>query len=250
MRRLLLAFTLLATMAGHTALAASGTALGVRPEASAETAGANRVLQVGADIFIGDRVNTGKQGNVQIRFSDRTELVVGPNSSLVIEDYLLRDDGSAGKLAVNALSGTFRFVTGGAAKDRYLIKTPTGTVGVRGTAFDLNVVEDHTSLLLIEGAVRMCNLAGQCVDVDEVCGVGRYDLGSADLLGTSDGFKGDTRTKMRGMFPYAVDQSPLLGSFRLDQAFRCLNREVPKPVPKDWPEEDESKPRPRQDQRD
>jgi hypothetical protein len=243
MRRLVLAFTLLATLAGHTAMAASGTALGVRPEASAETEGANRVLQVGGDIFIGDLVTTGGKGNVQIRFSDRTELVVGPNSSLVIEDYLLREDGSAGKFAVNALSGTFRFVTGGAAKDRYLTRTPTGTVGVRGTAFDLNVVEDHTSLLLIEGAVRMCNLAGQCIDVEDVCEVGRFDLGSAELLGTTDTFKGDTRTSMRGMFPYAADQSPLLGAFRLEQAFRCLNREVPKPVRPDWPEEDDDRPR-------
>ena len=248
MRRLVLAFALIAALAGETALAASGTALGVRPEASAETDGANRVLQVGADIFIGDRVTTGGKGNVQIRFSDRTELVVGPNSSLVIEDYLLRDDGSTGKLAVNALAGTFRFVTGGAPKDRYLIRTPTGTVGVRGTAFDLNVVADHTSLLLFEGAVRMCNLANQCIDVEDVCEVGRFDLGSADLLGTTDLFRGDTRTQMRGMFPYAADQSPLLGSFRLDQAFRCLNREVPKPAPKDWPE-DEDDDRPQRKQR-
>lgn len=248
MPRILLAFALLVAMAGQTALAASGTALGVRPEASAETGGTSRVLKVGADIFIGDLVTTGGKGNVQIRFSDRTELVVGPNSRLVIEDYLLRDDGSTGKLAVNALSGTFRFVTGGAPKDRYLIRTPTGTVGVRGTAFDLNVVADHTSLLLIEGAVRMCNLAGKCVDVDEVCEVGRFDLGSADLLGSADTFKGDARTRMRGMFPYSADQSPLLGSFRLEQAFRCLNREVPKPVPKDWPEEEE-KERPQRGQR-
>lgn len=236
MRRSLLAFALLASLAGQPALAASGTALGVRPEAAAETAGSTRVLQVGADIFIGDRVTTGGKGIVQIRFSDRTELVVGPNSSLVIEDYLLRDDGSAGKLAINALSGTFRFVTGGAPKDRYLIRTPTGTVGVRGTALDLDVAEDHTSLLLIEGAVRICNLAGQCVDVDEVCEIGRFDLASAERLGNADTFRGDARARMRGMFPYAADQSPLLGAFRLEQAFRCLNRAVSKPAPEDWPD--------------
>src|SRR5690606_42119301 len=84
---------------------------------------------------IGDRVVTGPSGQVQILFSDRTELVVGPRSALLIEDYLLRNDGSAGKFAINALSGTFRFVTGGAPKDSYVIKTPTGTIGVRGTAF-------------------------------------------------------------------------------------------------------------------
>ena len=94
---------------------------------------ASRSSSVGSDIFIGDQVVTDARGLVQIKFSDNTKLVVGPNSSLVIEDYLLREDGSGGKLAINALSGTFRFVTGGAAKDRYLIETPTGTIGVRGT---------------------------------------------------------------------------------------------------------------------
>src|SRR5690606_37511727 len=105
---------------------ATGTAKGVDPDASARRGSETQVLVVGADIFIGDLVKTGPSGQVQIKFSDSTELVVGPRSSLTIEDYLLREDGSAGRLAVNTLAGTFRFVTGNAAKDRYLIKTPTG----------------------------------------------------------------------------------------------------------------------------
>ena len=40
-------------------------------------------------------------------------------------------DESAGRFAINALSGTFRFTTGRAPKDRYVIETPTGTIGVR-----------------------------------------------------------------------------------------------------------------------
>ena len=32
-----------------------------------------------------------------------------------------------------------RFITGGAPKNSYVINTPSGTVGVRGTAFDLFV---------------------------------------------------------------------------------------------------------------
>ncbi len=228
MRRILLGLMLALPLLvpASAALAASGTALGVDPDASAETGTDRRVLTVGADVFIGDRVVTGDKGLVQIKFSDRTELVVGPRSALVIEDYLLRDDGSAGRLAINALSGTFRFVTGQAAKDRYLIKTPTGTVGVRGTALDLNVVEDHTSLLLIEGAVILCNLAGACVEVDDVCEVGRVDLSEAVLLGLTDSFKGPQRDSMKAMFPFSASQGQLLNAFRVDPAELCLNRRV------------------------
>lgn len=73
--------------------AASGTAKGVDPDASAARGGDTQVLVVGSDIFMGDVVKTGPAGQVQIKFSDNTELVVGPRSALTIEDYLLREDG-------------------------------------------------------------------------------------------------------------------------------------------------------------
>lgn len=217
---------LLAGASSALAASSTGTALDVDPSARIEDKQGARTLVVGSDVFIGDRVVTDAKGLVQIRFSDKTKLVVGPGSSLVIEDYLLRDDGSGGKFAIDALSGTFRFITGGAPKDRYQITTPTGTVGVRGTAFDFNVRADHFSLLLFHGAVQMCNKAGKCVTVDDVCDVGMADLSDARLLGNTDSFTGAERTSMRGMFPYAVSESSLLGSFRVAGARECLNRAV------------------------
>lgn len=224
MRRLVSSIALFLLLAAQPALAASGTALGVDPAARLEAKAGNKTLVVGTDVFIGDRVVTDAKGLVQIKFSDRTELVVGPRSALVIEDYLLREDGSGGKFAINALSGTFRFVTGGAPKDRYVITTPTGTIGVRGTAFDLNVHDDHYSLLLFHGAVVACNNASKCVTVDDFCDVGMADLTDAKLLGNTGDFVGAERTSMRGMFPWAVSESDLLSAFRVDRARECLNR--------------------------
>lgn len=226
MHKLLTSIVLL-LLAAQPAFAASGTALGVDPAARLEDQAGVKTLVVGTDVFIGDRVVTDARGLVQIRFSDRTELVVGPRSALVIEDYLLREDGSGGRFAINALSGTFRFVTGGAPKDRYAIRTPTGTIGVRGTAFDLNVVTDHASLLLYHGAVTMCNLANQCVSVDDFCDVGMYDITQATLLGNADDFQGEQRNAMRGMFPWAVSESDLLSPFWVAQARECFTRTAP-----------------------
>lgn len=205
-------------------VAASGTALGVDPQAEADTAGESRVLTVGADIFIGDMVNTGAQGQVQIKFSDKTELVVGPNSSLLIEDYLLRDDQSAGKFAINALSGTFRFATGGAPKDRYIIKTPTGTIGVRGTAFDFNVDEEGTKALLFHGALRLCNLAGVCVTLDGTCEIGTYDLTQSTIVGSPDDLTGEQRDALQAAFQYAEVQTPLMREFWVENARQCFNK--------------------------
>jgi hypothetical protein len=230
----ILAFLLTALLAAP-ALAASGTALGVDQAARLEDKAGVRTLVVGADVFVGDRVVTDARGLVQIRFSDRTELTVGANSALVIEDYLLREDGSAGKFAINALSGTFRFVTGRAPKDSYEIRTPTGVIGVRGTAFDFNAQSDRTSLLLYHGEVTMCNTANQCVIVGDVCDIGMYDISDARLLGNGIDLRGAERTSMRGLFPWAVDESPLRGDFRIDGARDCLNR-APSVVEREAPE--------------
>lgn len=205
------------------ALAASGTALGVDPAAEAERKAETRLLAIGSDIFIGDRVITGATGQVQIKFDDRTELVVGPRSSLVIEDYLLREDGSAGKLALNALAGTFRFVTGGAPKDRYTIKTPTATIGVRGTAFELYVTKAWTYILMQQGSVIGRNRQGdQTLVLDAACEVGQISLGETIVVGPADRIA--DRARLRQMFMYAASQQPLLREFRITGAERCLRR--------------------------
>src|SRR5690606_27708093 len=206
------------------AMAASGTALGVDPAAQAERGNKVETLVVGADIFIGDRVVTGAAGQVQIKFSDSTELVVGPDSALLIEDYLLRNDGSAGQLAVNALAGSFRFVTGSAPKDRYRISTPTGTIGVRGTAFDFFVTSLITSVLLYDGSVVFCNDAGDCETLAKTCDLGQFDGSEAQLIGHTDTVGGADRERLRTMFRYAQSQLPLLREFRVNEAERCLNR--------------------------
>lgn len=206
------------------ALAASGKALGVKPAAAVETKSDTKTLTVGADVFIGDRVVTGADGQVQIKFTDQTELVVGPNSALLIEDYLLRNDESAGKFAINALSGTFRFTTGRAPKDRYIIKTPTGTIGVRGTSFDFNSSSAETKVLLYHGQVILCNLDNTCVTLDDTCELGTYDLGKSEILGHTDDFKGAAREELKASFRYAQSQAPLLGAFRVEEAKECFQK--------------------------
>ncbi len=224
---LLAALLLLCGLPSGAAIAdASGVAKGVDPAANATRDNAVRTLVVGSDIFIGDRVVTGDKGQVQIKFADQTELVVGPHSSLLIDDYLLRDDGSNGNMVVDMLAGSFRFVTGRAAKNRYLIKTPTGTIGVRGTGFDTFVDRSskRSRVLLYHGVVDLCNLAGKCVTLRKTCELGEVTEIDATLLGNTDDIIGDDREQLRDEFIYSESEAPLLREFRVEQAFRCLHR--------------------------
>lgn len=209
------AFILLVATGGS-ALAAAGTAVGVDPDAEAR-GDTSRTLVVGADVFIGDRIVTDAKGLVQIIFDDKTRLVVGPRSSLVIADYLRRDDGSAGKLAVNALSGTFRFITGNSAKGKYLITTPTGQIGVRGTAFDFFVTKSATYVLQLHGATINCARNGDCETMTRVCNFGIIEGGGVDVSARiADAGKAAT------WFRFARSQSPLLRQFRVAGAEKCL----------------------------
>lgn len=200
------------------ALAATGTAVGVNPEATAQDKETVRTLVVGSDVAIGERVITGPKGQVEFIFSDKTRLVVGPGSSLVIEDYLLRNETTASKVTVNALAGTFRFVTGKSPKSAYQIKTPTGTIGVRGTGFDFSVLFGATSVLLYHGAVNICSNSGKCVVLTAKCEAGIYNSTDSVVLGADGKFE----DSFKAQFPYARNERPLRREFWIADARTCL----------------------------
>ena len=211
---------------GGTAAALSapaGSAVGVDPAAEINSTGALRTLVVGEDVFLGDLIRTSTGGSAQILFEDGTKLVVGPGSALTIEDYLLRADGSAGKMAINALAGTFRFATGNAAKDRYSIKTPSGTIGIRGTEFDF-VVDGpkSTRVLMYSGAAKLCATTGECSELTETCELGEMGKHVSASLGLANELDRAARKELRSQFVYGATQQPLVSSFRMKQASSCL----------------------------
>lgn len=195
---------------------ADGKAVGVNPEAVTRVSGGDRTLIVGADISLGDQVVTGASGQVQIIFSDQTRLVVGPGSALVIEAYLFNGR-TAEKLAINALAGSFRFISGNSPKSAYSIKTPTASIAVRGTKFDFNVNRGRTDLMLYEGAVRLCSASGDCEDVISRCDLGTVNAGVSRLIGYSS----PDHPPISETFRYARFQTPLLSDFRVSGAGRC-----------------------------
>ena len=173
---------------------------------------------VGSDVAVGETVVTGEAGKVELIFGDGTRLVVGPRSALLIEDYLLRRDGSPGTFAIDALQGSFRFITGKSPKDSYRIRTATGTIGIRGTKFDFVVdpSKDQTHIALFEGELTVCNLAGACVVLANRCDIATFGAEGASLL------EGDKRSEWQAKFPFANVQSGVDSRFRIAGAGACM----------------------------
>jgi hypothetical protein len=166
-----------------------------------------RALSAGSPVYENDRLETGK-GNVQIIFVDDTKLVVGPGSSLVIDRFLMRGGNRAEKFSVDALRGTFRFISGHSAKSAYDIQTANATIGIRGTAFDFSS-GNETLIAVVRGNVRLCAY-GDCETIPEGCGVGRA---RGNRVGPLAG-----RAKGRALrqLPYIVNQGALAQAFRLN----------------------------------
>lgn len=116
------------------ALAAEGAGKAVAVIDSATVSGqiGDRTLTVGSTIYVGDLVKTDGIGEAQLLFADGTRMVVGSNSSLIIEEFLFRGQAAENRFAVKALGGAFRFISGENGNDNFTITTPTGTIGVRG----------------------------------------------------------------------------------------------------------------------
>lgn len=210
--------------------AGEGTAVGVNPDAVARLNSQDRILTVGTDVSVGERIVTGASGQVQIVFADNTRLVVGPGSSLVIETYLLASSNVAQKLTINALGGSFRFITGNSPKPAYSINTPTAAIAVRGTKFDIIVGSFGTGVLLYEGALQLCGAGADCVQLTERCELGTAARGEADVILRAD----PEHSPLALQFRYARFQSPLLADFRVGGASQCVVEEpVSAPVETD-----------------
>ena len=109
------------------------------------------VAEISSDIFSFDDVRTGN-GRLAIEFLDQSVVKLTEHSKLVIDEFIYDPDPSKSKLALNMASGTARFITGGLGlinKENISIKTPTASIGIRGTDFTATVDELGRSLIIL-----------------------------------------------------------------------------------------------------
>jgi len=84
-----------------------------------------------------------------ITFKDNTVMSFGSNTEVVVDEFLYSPGKDQLALGAKVNKGTMEYVSGVVAKlkpEAVSIKTPTGTIGVRGTHFMLKIDDaDHTT---------------------------------------------------------------------------------------------------------
>jgi tetratricopeptide (TPR) repeat protein len=115
-----------------------------------------RPVALQQELLGGDALRTGTIGNLAILFADQTQIRVGRNSTLVVNQ--VTNGSSDTQLELPAGNVWARAARGGTG---VTVKTPAAAAAIRGTDWSLSVDSSgRTSLIVLEGVVELKNAQG------------------------------------------------------------------------------------------
>jgi hypothetical protein len=137
----------------------AGVVLLVSGQASAQVSGEpSRALSRRAEIYVGDRINTATDSQLQLRMKDGAMIALGANAEFVVKAY--SDDAAGDKkdeAVLSLVKGGLRTISGQIDKSAYSMETPTATLGIRGTVFDVYVRADGTTIVILRDGIVLVN---------------------------------------------------------------------------------------------
>jgi hypothetical protein len=100
-----------------------------------------RILSVGAAVYERDQIQTASRSFTVIAFNDKTRVTLSPQSAFRIEEHEFKpEEPGENNSFMSFLRGGMRLVTGVIGQlnpNAFRVGTPTVTIGIRGTGFDL-----------------------------------------------------------------------------------------------------------------
>lgn len=141
----------------------AGQVTGIVPSVNLERGPQQMTALSGMPVFWNDIVNTGHLARARVTLDDGSVLNVGSDSNLRVVSHDAATQQTELELNYGRVKSEAVHLTKPGAK--FQIRTPTGVAGVVGTIFFLAFENYITQLVVLEGSVQFCNLAGQCVVV-------------------------------------------------------------------------------------
>jgi hypothetical protein len=117
--------------------------------------GLQRILKRRSPIYGTDLVTTELASKAQIRMADGGMIALKENSELLIANYEFNAVDQTGSVVLELVKGGLRSVTGAikSEKGNYQLKTPIGSIGIRGTHYEAELIEGVLFVAVWEGAV-------------------------------------------------------------------------------------------------
>jgi hypothetical protein len=152
-----------------------GSAKTARNKVQGIVGGETQDVKTGSRVYPDETVRTGDSAVADLVFIDNTNLSVGPISEVRLDKFVYDPTGSSGRVVLQATKGAFRFVTGSQDHRAYEVRTPFGSLGVRGTVVELVIKQCvpgqppetcGVTVKLVEGAASFTTSNGQTVDLN------------------------------------------------------------------------------------
>ena len=115
--------------------------------------------KVGDPVYRGDMIQTGADGALGIAFADGTSFKVSSNARMEVNEFVYDPNGHSNSTLLSLSKGTFTFIAGNIAHTGDMkVDTPVGTMGIRGTAPRVEILNDGSVKFstLIEAKVELC----------------------------------------------------------------------------------------------
>jgi hypothetical protein len=125
-----------------------------------------QVLRAGIDVFQNETISTANASASRVVFQDQTQLSIGPVSEVVLDKFVFDPNPAASVVAVSVAKGVARFSTGILPKPDYQIRTPSCTIGVRGTVLTTIVSQEKSSWVSVEEGAATVSAQGVTVTVN------------------------------------------------------------------------------------
>jgi hypothetical protein len=99
--------------------------------------------KVGDLVYRGDTIETGPDGKLGVAFADGTSFSVSPNARMEVNEFVYDPHGHSNSSLMSLTKGTFTFLAGEVAHTGSMkVDTPVGTMGIRGTAPHVEILND------------------------------------------------------------------------------------------------------------
>jgi hypothetical protein len=125
-----------------------------------------RDLAVKDAVYGDELVSTGAKSAAEFQFLDQTKVTLGPKTELLLDRYVFDPKASTSSVSMNLAKGVFRMVTGPSKFGSYSVKTPTATIGIRGTIVTVAVADNGATVVTMNSdsvALVKSNKVGLCV---------------------------------------------------------------------------------------
>ena len=131
-------------------------------------------IKEGRPLKYRERIQTGKDSAADLTLLDGSAVVIGPDSKIILDDFIVGKETGVIEGVISMTRGMLRFV-GSKLQKHVEVKTPTATIGIRGTAFDVHVLNNKMALVVYHG------------DTEVTSSQGTVTLGAGDFLEVDGG---------------------------------------------------------------